>query len=89
MNNVIRFPVQRTRRPARVRPFDRDTLPSAPEQPNTVDEQGYYDLALEQLLLVLAGKSASPECQQLQAEMRRQWPCLAGREAARASQPWR
>ena len=89
MNNVIRFPIQRARKSARVQLFDRDILPSAPEQPHTVDQQDYYDLALEQLLLVLAGESASPECQQLQAEMRRQWPCLAGREGARASQPWR
>jgi hypothetical protein len=88
MNNVIHFPIQRARRPARAQLVKRDTPPSASEQTHTVDQQDYYDLALEQLLLVLAGKSASPECQQLQAEMRRQWPCLAGMEAARASQPW-
>lgn len=89
MNNVIRFPIQRARRPAPAHRVDQDTPPFAPEQRHTVDQQDYYDLALEQLLLVLAGKSASPECQRLQAEMRRQWPGLAGMEAARASQPWR
>lgn len=39
----------------------------------------YYDLALRQLMLVLAGLRDTPECRFLQEQMRRQW---FGRAAA-------
>ncbi|PKM05105.1 MAG: hypothetical protein CVV17_03535 [Gammaproteobacteria bacterium HGW-Gammaproteobacteria-7] len=89
MNNVIRFPVERARKAEPAPPGDCHSGSESDAGADDSARSDYYDLALEHLLLVLAGKSASPHCQQLQAEMRRQWPHVASMEAVQANHPWR